>query len=70
MSSSPALGELRTLPGRVGPGEQVAQACPAQRHPDPPAVFRPTVQQMIPLAQRPDVAVNRTQWLICGQSIG
>ena len=44
--------------GRVGAGEQVAQCpAPAQRHPNPPAVLRPVMQQVAPLAQRPDVAV-------------
>ena len=44
--------------GRVGAGEQVAQRpSPPQRHPDPPAVLRPVMQQVAPLAERPDVAM-------------
>ena len=58
MSSPPPLGEFRTLPGKIGAREQVAQRpSPAQGHPNPPAVLRPVMQHMAALAKRPDVAV-------------
>jgi len=43
---------------RIEPREQVAQGpAPAQGEPDPAAVLGPVVQQVAPLAQRPDIAV-------------
>ena len=51
---APASGVTRKNRAR----EQIAQrTAPAQRHPDPPAVFRPVMQHMAALAERPDVAV-------------
>jgi hypothetical protein len=42
----------------IGSGEQVAERpSPAQRKTDPPPVLRPVVQQVTPLAERPDVTV-------------
>src|SRR4051794_8567833 len=49
---------LQTSAGRVGAREQVAQrSAPPQRQPDPAPVFRPVVQQVTALAERPDVTV-------------
>ena len=56
--SAALTGADRCRSERVGAGEQVAQRpSPAQRHPDPPPVLRPIMQQVTPLAERPDVAV-------------
>src|SRR3954452_24280228 len=57
----PRPKSARSSPGCVGPGEQIPQRSPApQRQPDPPAVLRPVVEQVAPLAECPDVAVLAT----------